>query len=53
MGEGTGTSKKESQQVASQKALKTLKDKEIREQITQKHYEQETETDTTSEPTGI
>lgn len=54
VGEGAGTSKKESQQVASQKALKALKNKEIREKIAQKHHEYETtETSTTPEPADI
>lgn len=53
VGQGDGTSKKESQQVASQRALKSLKNKEIREQITQKHHEYENETGTAPEQVSI
>ncbi len=54
VGQGTGTSKKESQQTASKKALKTIKKTEIRELISQKHNEQErTENNSALEPTDI
>lgn len=53
VGQGAGTSKKESQQVASQRAIKSLKNKEIREQITQNHHEYENETGTAPEQVSI
>lgn len=51
VGEGKGTSKKESQQAAAKQALKKLKNKEIREKLINKQNEYEG--NTTSESTDI